>query len=77
MTLRPLTEYILEFASFKGSCTCSSESTLVKIPHCWISQVAARLSLSHSFIRQLITFTSSMDPDYTQDDLRSDLDPIC
>ena len=30
-----LTEYHLEFLRLKGRCTGSSESTLVKIPHCW------------------------------------------
>ena len=25
----------LEFPSLKGYCICSSESTIVKIPHCW------------------------------------------
>ena len=27
----------LDFLSLKGGCTGSSESTLVKIPHCWKS----------------------------------------
>ena len=30
------TEQHLEFPSLKGGCTGSSESTHVKIPHCWI-----------------------------------------
>ena len=28
---------VMEFLSLKGGCTSSSESTLVKIPHCWKS----------------------------------------
>ena len=35
-----LTEQHFEFLSFKGGCTGSSESTHVKIPHCWKSHVA-------------------------------------
>ena len=41
MNIQLLTEYHLEFLSLKGGCTGSSESTLVKIPHCWKSHVAA------------------------------------
>ena len=32
MTVKLLTEHLLEFLSVKGGCTGSSESTLVKIP---------------------------------------------
>ena len=35
MTVKLLTEYNLEFLSLQGGCTGSSESTLVKMPHCW------------------------------------------
>ena len=38
-----LTEHHLEFLSLKGSCTGSSESTLVKLPHCWKSHVKAHI----------------------------------
>ena len=41
MNVKLLTEHNLEFLSLKGGCTCLSESTLVKMPHCWISHVAA------------------------------------
>ena len=37
MSVKQLTEYRLEFVSLKGGCTGSSESTLVKMPHCWKS----------------------------------------
>ena len=40
MTVKLLTEHHLEFLSLKRGCTGSSESTLVKIPHCWKSHVA-------------------------------------
>ena len=33
----------LEFLSLKGGCTGSSKSTLVKMPHCWKSCVAAQI----------------------------------
>ena len=40
-TVKLLTEYNFEFISLKGGCTSSSESTFVKIPHCWKSHVTA------------------------------------
>ena len=41
ISVKLLTEHLLEVLSLKGGCTCSSESTLVKIPHCWKSLVVA------------------------------------
>ena len=41
VTVKLLVEHHLEFLSLKGGCTGSSESTLVKMPHCWKSHVAA------------------------------------
>ena len=43
MNVKLLTEHYLEFLSLKGGCTGSSESTLVKMPHCWKSCVAAQI----------------------------------
>ena len=43
MSVKLLTEHHLEFLSLKGGCRGSSESTLVKMPHCWISHAAAQL----------------------------------
>ena len=43
MTVKLQTEHHLEFLSFKGGCTDSSESTLVKLPHCRKSHVAAQV----------------------------------
>ena len=40
MRAKPLTEHHLEFISLKGGCAGSSESTRVKMPHCWKSHVA-------------------------------------
>ena len=45
MSLRLLTEHHLEFLSLKGGCTGLSEPTLVKMPHCWKSHVAAQIYL--------------------------------
>ena len=44
MTVKLLTEHHLEFLSLKGG-TGSSESTLVKMPHCWKSHVAAQFNV--------------------------------
>ena len=43
MIVKLLTEHHLEFLSFKGGCIGSSESTLVKMPHCWKSHVMAHV----------------------------------
>ena len=43
MSVKLLTEHHLEFLSLKGDCTGSSESTPVKIPHFWNSDVAAQI----------------------------------
>ena len=43
MSVKLLTEHHLEFLSLKGDCTGSSESTLVKMPHCWKLHVTAHL----------------------------------
>ena len=42
MSVNLLSEHHLEFLSLKGGCTGSSESTLVKMPHCWKSHVTAQ-----------------------------------
>ena len=41
MIFKGLTEHHLEFLSLKGGCRGSSESTLVKMPHCWRSHAMA------------------------------------
>ena len=50
MIVKLLTEHHLEILSLKGGCTCSSESTLVKLPHCWKSHVAAHLLMNSTMI---------------------------
>ena len=39
MSVKLLNIYRLEYLSLKGGCTGSSESTLVRMPHCWKSHV--------------------------------------
>ena len=43
MALRLLTELNLEFLSLKGGYRGSSESTHVKMPHCWKSRARAHI----------------------------------
>ena len=43
LSVKLLTEHILEVQSLKGGCTGSSESTLNKMPHCWKSHVTAQM----------------------------------
>ena len=49
MSVKLLTQHNLEFPSLLGGCTGSSESTLVKMPHCWKSHVAAQFILQVFF----------------------------
>ena len=44
MTVKLPTKQHLEFLSLKGGFTGSSKSTLVKMPHCWKSHVAAHIT---------------------------------
>ena len=46
MSIKLLTKRHLDFLSLKGGYTGSFESTLVKIPHCWKSHVAAKFYFS-------------------------------
>ena len=43
ISVKLLTEHHLKFLAYKGGCTGSSESTLVKMPHCWKSHVTAHI----------------------------------
>ena len=43
MTVKLLREHNLEFLGLTRGCTGLSESTLVKMPHCWKSHVAAHV----------------------------------
>ena len=44
MSVKLLSEHHLEFLSLKGRCSGLSESTLVKMPHCWKSHAMAQMS---------------------------------
>ena len=45
MIVKLLTDNHLEFLSLKGGYTGSSESILVKMPHCWKSRDMAHICL--------------------------------
>ena len=45
MIVKLMTEHHLEFLSLKGGCIGLSDFTLVKMPHCWKSHVAAHMLL--------------------------------
>ena len=61
MVVKLLTEHHLEFLSLKGGCTGSSESTHVKMPHCWKSHALAHITYAHcnfhtKYIDQIVQF---------------------
>ena len=63
MIVKLPTEHNLEFLSLKGSCRGSSESALVKIPHCWKSHAAAQMFLklySSNQNSELVIFLSDI-----------------
>ena len=65
MSVKLLTEHHLEFLSLKGCCTCSSKSTLVKMPHCWKSHIVFYLIqciLESGAISILVGLTGRTDP---------------
>ena len=45
MIVKLLTEHHLELLSLKAGCRGSSESTHVKMPHCWKSHATAQFSV--------------------------------
>ena len=63
MSVELLTEHHLEFLSLKGGCPGSSESTNVKMQHCWKSHAMAhityeiiiKLSLSATRLHQVVS----------------------
>ena len=50
MIVKLLTEHRLEFLSLIGRCRGSSESTHVKMPHCWKSHAIAQIFKLHDSI---------------------------
>ena len=61
MSVKILTGHNLECLSLKGGCTGSSESTLVKMPHCWKSHVTAQLYLLKTFMSMNNTKSESLE----------------
>ena len=43
MIVKLLTEYHLEFLCLNGGCRGSSDSTYIKMPHCWKSHALAHI----------------------------------
>ena len=51
MTIKLLTEHNFEFLRLKAGCRGSSESTHVKMPHCWKSHALAHMMFSKGEVR--------------------------
>ena len=60
MIVKLLTEHHLEFISFKGSCRGSSESTYVKMTHCWKAHAKAHLILLTFFVKLVLSTFGSL-----------------
>ena len=52
--IKLLTEHHLEFLGLKRGCRGSSESTHVKMPHCWKSHARAHFISSDMRLNQLV-----------------------
>ena len=57
LSIKLLTEHHLEFLSLTGGCKGSSESTLVKMPHCWKSHVAAHIKEKIALLLKAVTLS--------------------
>ena len=53
MIVKLLTEHHLEFLSLTEGCRGSSESTHVKMPHCWKSHALAHLRLYFALLKMI------------------------
>ena len=60
MSVKLLTEQHLDFLSLKGGCRGSSESTHVKMPHCWKSHALAQLLYPNIVIVEFIEIKVGM-----------------
>ena len=60
MIVKLLTEHHLAFLSFKGGCTGSSESTLVKMSNCWKSHAAAQIIIVGFAVRYRLMRTCQL-----------------
>ena len=61
MSVKLLSEHHLKLLSLKGGCTGSSESALVKIPHCWKSHVTAHFAAAEQFENDIIVDAPTCD----------------
>ena len=64
MIVKLLTEHHLEFLSLKGGCRGSSESTHVKMPHCWKSHAVAQMFVTPflvPFLEKQLTWSTDRD----------------
>ena len=68
--MKILTENRLRFLSLQGGCTGSSESTHVKMPHCWKSHALAHLLIPGRLAQSVTT-----DACLTADQGVSEFDP--
>ena len=68
MCVKLLTEHHLYFLSLKGGGTGSSESTLVKMSHCWKSHVAAHYRITQSIVTVNHEYTSRLSVQYRPQD---------
>ena len=59
MSVKLLTGCHLGFLSLIGGCTDLSESTLVKMPHCWKSHVVAHIPYSANRNKSRLLFSSA------------------
>ena len=62
MIVKLLTEHHLESLSLKGGCRGSSESTHVKMPHCWKSHALALMVLLITFVLADISVLPDLGP---------------
>ena len=70
MSVKLLTDYHLESVSFKGGCRGSSESTHVKMPHCWKSHA---LDHTSSSLRKSPCHNDSLDGSFHSEDLVNEM----
>ena len=64
MSVKLLIEHHLELLGLKGGCTGSSESTLVKIPHCWKSRVTAQIIFTMSIDNVIAKLMAALNKDH-------------
>ena len=71
MSVKLLAEHHLEFLNLKGGCTGSSESTLVKMSHCWKSHVVAQITIHFLYWFYINRMTSGIKGAYNNFAIKS------